>query len=256
MVFSVHARRTANEGDDREGIAGQRVWLAVGQRPGHGAGDRRWCRDAGRDRRRASRWGSASASGSGSASGSASESASGSGSAWVSGWGSGSGSASGSESASAVGPDVGASVGAAVGVAVGAAVGAAVGTAVGGGAMEATGTPVGAWVTGSWTVAMAFPPAMALTPSRFCQTVAPSTIPPLTTYVAAGSMSEGSNPIENASVGRIRDRQDLPSDERPRLDLDQCGDGDGGWTEGRRRPAAGSSRRWSRPDSGGRSGRG
>ena len=122
--------------------------------------------------------------------------------------------------------------------------------------MEATGTPVGAWVTESWTVAMAFPPAIALTPSRFCQTVAPSTIPPLTTYVAAGSMSVGVEPDGERHVGWIRDRNDLPSDERPRLDLDQCGDGDGRWTEGspgRRqdRPADGRGR-----SSGGRSGRG
>ena len=37
---------------------------------------------------------------------------------------------------------------------------------------------------------------MALTPSRFCQADDPSTIPPLTTYVAAGSRRLGSYPIE------------------------------------------------------------
>ena len=48
---------------------------------------------------------------------------------------------------------------------------------------------------------------MALTPSRFCQTVAPSTIPPLTTYVAAGSMTDGSYPIENTtSAGSVTGR--------------------------------------------------
>jgi hypothetical protein len=67
--------------------------------------------------------------------------------------------------------------------------------------------------------------------------VAPSTIPPLTTYVAAGSMTGGVEPDRKRHVGWIRDRDDLPSDERSRLDLDQCGDGDGRWTEGR--PAGG-----------------
>ena len=59
-----------------------------------------------------------------------------------------------------------------------------------------TGTAVEASVTGSVTGPAALPAEMALTPSRFCQADDPSTIPPLTTYVAAGSSRLGSYPIE------------------------------------------------------------
>ena len=50
------------------------------------------------------------------------------------------------------------------------------------GAGEATGIPVGATVDRQRRPSgRRCPPLMAVTPSRFCQTVAPSTIPPLTT---------------------------------------------------------------------------
>jgi hypothetical protein len=65
------------------------------------------------------------------------------------------------------------------------------------GAAEKPGRVPGACVTGRLTFATAAPPWIAVTPSRFCQTVGPSTIPPFTTYVAAGSVSPGSKPTAN-----------------------------------------------------------
>ena len=68
-----------------------------------------------------------------------------------------------------------------IGVPLGAVVGAAVWLGAAVGAVDATGTGVEARVTGSETEALGVPPEIALTPVRFCQADAPSTIPPLTT---------------------------------------------------------------------------
>ena len=101
------------------------------------------------------------------------------------------------------------------------------------------------------------PPVIAGTPARFSQTVAPSTIPPLITYVAAGSIDARVVPDgPGEGLRRIGDGHDLATLDRPGLDLDQGGDLDRAGSR-RRCPRgsaerAGERGRWCRPATGGR----
>ena len=97
---------------------------------------------------------------------------------------------------------LGVAVGAAVGVAVG--LGVALGAADSDGAADSLGAALGdgaaasTSVTGTVMSVTRAPSAIAGTPSRPSQVVAPSTMPALTTYVEAGSMTPGSTWIVNA----------------------------------------------------------
>ena len=101
----------------------------------------------------------------------------------------------------AVGLEVGFGVGFAVGFGVAETVGWGVGVGATVGIGDGAGIDSGVLVTGTVTLGATVPPVIAATPWRFSQTVLPSTIAALTTYVAAGSIVVGSIPIVNATGG-------------------------------------------------------